>query len=64
MGEPSLDPRNQGMIKDLEYSEGWWERLMLRGGLGTALPIAADGLEDNVLAPVTENEMPCAMAGM
>lgn len=37
---------------------------MLRGGLGTALPIAADGLEDNVLAPVTENEMPCAMAGM
>lgn len=34
------------------------------GGLGTGLLTADDGLEDNPLAPVAENEMPCAMNGI
>lgn len=29
MGELSLDPRNQGMIKDLEYVGGWGGYLRL-----------------------------------
>lgn len=45
----------------LPLIRGWWRRLTSRGGLGTGLLVVGDALEDDVLAPGTENEMPCTM---